>query len=78
MDFASPVAPSIAGEQTDSFSTGKTFATWTFNKAKFPSFTNRQAHRSIDARMAGHAGMDSVVRYREEHHPSASGEGPSP
>ncbi|WP_276261336.1 hypothetical protein [Haloglomus litoreum] len=69
MDFASPVASRIAGEPTDSFSTGKTFATWTFNTAKNPFAAKRQFNASM------HSGMAPVVRYREEHHPSASGEG---
>lgn len=75
MDFASPVAPRIAGEQTDSFSTGKTFATWTFNTAKNPfSFaTKRQSEDSTAVPMWDDA--ETAVRYREEHHPSASGEG---
>jgi hypothetical protein len=75
MDFASPVASRIAGEPTDSFSTGKTFATWTFNKAKLFA-TNRQFENSTSVPHWGDA--ETAVRYREDHHPPASGEGLAP
>jgi hypothetical protein len=75
MDFASPVASRIAGEPTDSFSTGKTFATWTFNTAKNPFrfATKRQSEDSTAVPLWN--GAEAAVRYRSEHHPSASGEG---
>jgi hypothetical protein len=76
MDFASPVASRIAGEPTDSFSTGKTFATWTFNKAKNPFATKRQFENSTSVPHWDDTG--AVVRYREDHHPPASGEGLAP
>jgi hypothetical protein len=70
MDFAGPVASRIAGETTDSFTTGITFATWTFNKAKFASFGPRgNRNRGSDSDAAVAHG------YREEHLPSAVGEG---
>jgi hypothetical protein len=67
MDFASPVAASTAGEPNDSFNSGKnTFATRTFTKAKL--FATKRQGLSIDA-------SETAVRYREYHHPPASGEG---
>ncbi|MFB6206568.1 MAG: hypothetical protein ABEJ05_08610 [Haloglomus sp.] len=78
MDFASPVASRIAGEPTDSFSTGKTFATWTFNKAKNPFATKRQPFDFMRVRSSMQSDTDTAVRYREHHHPSASGEGLRP
>jgi hypothetical protein len=69
MDFAGPVASRIAGETTDSFTTGTTFATRTF-KAKFTSFDPRgNRDRTAPAAARG---------YREEHRPSAVGEGHRP
>lgn len=77
MDFASPVASRIAGEPTDSFSTGKTFATRTFNTAKNPFAAKRQSSDSTAVPATG-IGMETVVRHREERHPPASGEGLRP
>lgn len=74
MDFASPVATSIAGEQTDSASTGKTFATWTFNTAKNPFATQWRTLQFAGAPRR----PDYASGYREHHHPSAVGEGRRP
>lgn len=70
MDFASPAA-SIAGEQTARQGTGKTFATWTFNKAKNPFVTRWRGSWSTTADRS----VDAALGYREDHLPSAVGEG---
>lgn len=74
MDFASPVAPSIAGEPSRTVTTGKTFATWTFNTAKNPFAAQWRTLQFAGAdRRPGYA-----CGYREHHHPSATGEGLRP
>lgn len=74
MDFASPVAPSIAGELSRTVTTGKTFATRTFNKAKNPFAAQWRTFQFAGAdRRPGYASG-----YRGHHLPSAVGEGLRP